>query len=66
MNFYDLCRDLRVTPEERVALVYHLSAIRARRTVERLIPSPDGAMALYAALLLRLERPSLEVSDVGR
>ncbi len=37
MTFDQFCDELRVTEAERRALVYQLAAIRARRTIERLL-----------------------------
>lgn len=42
-TFDELCAELRVTPREREALVWHLAAYRARRTVEALLPAPEQA-----------------------
>lgn len=37
LSFNELCRDTRVTPAERRALVWHLATYRARKTVETLL-----------------------------
>lgn len=37
MTFNDLCRQLRVTPSERVDLAHHLAVFRYRRTIEQLL-----------------------------
>jgi hypothetical protein len=38
--------NLRVTPAERAALVWHLAMFRARKTVEALLPETDIALAM--------------------
>lgn len=38
MTFDELFADLHLTPAERAALVWHLAAFRARKTVEALLP----------------------------
>jgi hypothetical protein len=37
-TFDELFAELNLTPAERVALVWHLAAFRARKTVEALLP----------------------------
>lgn len=37
-TFDELFAELHLTPEERTALVWHLAAYRARKTVEALLP----------------------------
>ncbi len=37
-TFDEAFAELNLTPAERVALVWHLAAIRARKTVETLLP----------------------------
>ena len=38
--------NLRVTVSERIALVWHLAALRARKTVEALLPKTDPKLTL--------------------
>ena len=37
-TFDEASAELNLTPEERTALVWHLAALRARKTVETLLP----------------------------
>lgn len=40
-TFDDFCAERTITDDERTALVWHLAAFRARKTVERLLePAP--------------------------
>lgn len=38
MTFDEFCTQFRLKPKEREALVWHLAAYRARKTVETLLP----------------------------
>ena len=40
-TFDDFCADFTLTQREREALVFHLAAFRARKTVETLLPTTD-------------------------
>lgn len=40
-TFDDFCADYTLTQAEREALVWHLAAMRARKTVETLLPTTD-------------------------
>lgn len=44
-TFDELFPSDRTTPEEREALVWHLAAMRARKTVEALLPAPKRCTA---------------------
>lgn len=37
-TFMDWCAERHLTPDERIACVWHLAAFRARKTVESLLP----------------------------
>lgn len=45
MTFDEAFADHRLTPDERAELVYRLAAIRARKTIEALLPIGGRAMA---------------------
>ena len=38
--------NLRVTPNERAALVWHLASMRARKTIEALLPETDPKLLI--------------------
>lgn len=40
-TFDEAFAELNLTPAERTALVWHLAQMRARKTVEALLPQPD-------------------------
>lgn len=40
-TFDDFCADYTITQAEREALVWHLAAFRARKTIETLLPTTD-------------------------
>ncbi len=41
MTFDEFFEEFRLTQQEREALVWHLAAFRARKTVETLLPTTD-------------------------
>lgn len=45
-TFDEAFADYRLTAAERAALVWHLAAFRARKTVEALLPETDAALAM--------------------
>lgn len=45
-TFDEAFEELNLTPAERAALVWHLAAFRARKTVEALLPKTDATLAL--------------------
>lgn len=45
-TFDEAFEDFRITPSERVAMVWHLAMMRARRTVEALLPATDSTAIL--------------------
>ncbi len=49
MTFDELFADHRLTSDERRDLVFHLSQIRARRTVEALLKAQRGPTKVYCA-----------------
>lgn len=45
-TFDEVFGEMSLTPEERSAMVWHLAAMRARKTIEALLPGPpEGTMA---------------------
>lgn len=44
-TFDEVFAEMILTPEERSALVWHLAMMRARKTVEELLPSPPQGTA---------------------
>lgn len=44
-TFDEAFGEMRLTSEERTAMVWHLAAMRARKTIEALLPHPEGTMA---------------------
>ncbi len=45
-TFDEAFEELNLTTSERTALVWHLAAFRARKTVEALLPETDPALIL--------------------
>jgi len=45
-TFDEAFAELNLTPEERSALVWHLAAYRARKTVEALLPQTDPVLVM--------------------
>jgi hypothetical protein len=45
-TFDEAFAELNLTSEERAALVWHLAAFRARKTVEALLPETDPKLVL--------------------
>jgi hypothetical protein len=45
-TFDEAFAELNLTAAERVALVWHLAAMRARKTVEALLPATDVKLAM--------------------
>ena len=45
-TFDEAFAELNLTPEERAALVWHLAACRARKTVEALLPATDATLTM--------------------
>lgn len=48
-TFDELFAELNLTDEERTALVWHLAEMRARKTVEALLPKPRIDIRDYGA-----------------
>jgi hypothetical protein len=45
-TFDEAFEELHITTDERAALVWHLAAFRARRTIEALLPETNAKLAL--------------------
>lgn len=56
-TFDEAFAEHRLTPTERAELVYRLAAIRARRTIEKLLLEPQANFTSHGTGILR-ERPT--------
>jgi hypothetical protein len=57
-TFDEAFAELRITPAERTAMVWHLAALRARKTVEALLPNtkPELLLGFDPKMILRGEQ----------